>query len=190
VRSEPDRESLAAVGFLQQSTATALTDMPEMKQIDVSLERVNDAFHFRSINVHGHTVEIDDSGAYDTGNGSGTGPMELLLSAIGGCSAFDVVGILEKARQTIEGMHIDVRGLKPAGTAPSLYRNILLTYRLDGDLDEKKVRRAIELSLEKYCSVSRTLSPTAEIAYAFTINGDAYDGRTISEPSQPQITEE
>jgi len=157
--------------------------MEDLKQINIRLDRVNDAFHFRSENVWGHTVDVDDSGAYDKGHGSGTGPMELLLVAVGSCSAFDIVSILEKARQEITHFGISVDGEKPVGTAPSLYRTVHLTYELEGDLDEKKVRRAAELSLQKYCSVSRTLAPTARIEYSFTINGDSYEGGVVSEPT-------
>ncbi|NNF03873.1 MAG: OsmC family protein [Rhodothermales bacterium] len=154
-----------------------------MKKVHVRLDRVNDAFHFRSKNVWGHTVDVDDSGAYDEGHGSGTGPMELLLVAVGTCSAFDIVSILQKARQDIKSFGISVDGEKPVGTAPSLYRTIRLMYELEGELDEKKVRRAIELSLQKYCSVSRTLAPTARIEYSFTINGNEFEGGVASEPA-------
>lgn len=158
--------------------------MQEMKKVQVRLDRVNDSFHFRSKNVWGHTVDVDDSGGYDEGHGSGTGPMELLLVAVGSCSAFDIVSILQKARQRIDSFGISVDGEKPAGASPSLYRTIHLRYELEGDLDEKKVRRAADLSLQKYCSVSKTLAPTARIEYSFTINGDEFGGGVVSEPTE------
>lgn len=161
--------------------------MEEMKKISVRLERMNDAFHFRSKNMWGHTVDVDDSGAYEEGHGSGTGPMELLLVAVGGCSAFDIVSILQKARQRIDSFDIAVDGEKPVGTSPSLYRSVHLSYAFEGELDEKKVRRAAELSLQKYCSVSRTLAPTARIEYSFSINGEDYDGGVISEPTGTDV---
>ena len=109
--------------------------------------------------------------------------MELLLVALGSCSAFDVLSILEKARQDVTKFGISVDGEKPVGTAPSLYRTVHVKYELEGDLDEKKVRRAAELSLQKYCSVSRTLAPTARIKYSFTVNGELFEGGVVSEPT-------
>lgn len=157
--------------------------MEEMKQIRIRLDRMNDAFHFRSKNVWGHTVDVDDSGSYEEGHGNGTGPMELLLVALGGCSAFDIVSILQKSKQEITTFGISVEGDKPVGTAPSLYRTVHVRFELGGDLDERKVQRAAELSLQKYCSVSRTLAPTARIEYSFSINGEEYEGGVISEPA-------
>lgn len=161
--------------------------MEEMKQVKVRLDRVNDAFHFRATNVWGHTIDVDDSGSYDEGHGNGTGPMELLLVAAGSCSAFDMVSILRKARQEITAFGVSVEGEKPVGTAPSLYHTVHLRYELEGDLDETRVRRAAELSLQKYCSVSRTLAPTARIEYSFSINGEEFEGAVVSQPTGADV---
>lgn len=67
-------------------------------------------------------------------------------------------------------------GQKPAGVAPSPFQTIHLSFRFEGDLEEKKVRRAIDLSLGKYCSVAKTLEETARISYDFSVNGVACRG--------------
>lgn len=102
--------------------------------------------------------------------------MQLLMMAIGGCSGVDVVSILEKSRQDIRTLDIEVHGHKPDGTSPSLYDHVHVHFSLTGKLDDAKVRRAIDLSLGKYCSVAKTLEKTATIEWTFDINGQTYDG--------------
>jgi len=151
-----------------------------MADIHVSLERQQAAYHFKATNDLGHSIDIDDATAYESGNGNGVGPMQLLIMAIGGCSAVDIVSILEKSRQEIESFTMDVVGHKPDGQSPSLYDTIHVTYRLTGKVDADKTRRAINLSLGKYCSVSKTLEATAKISYDFSVNGDDFTGDPLS----------
>jgi putative redox protein len=105
--------------------------------------------------------------------------MQLLMMAIGGCSGVDLVSILQKGRQRIDSFTIDVTGTKPDGVAPSVYETVEVHFNLEGDVDPSRVHRAIELSLGKYCSVSRILEKTADISYRYTVNGEAFEGGLI-----------
>lgn len=145
-----------------------------MKHVRTTLRRLDDGFHFEATNAAGHAVHLDDASSAPDGRGQGVGPMELLLMALGGCSGIDIVSILRKSRQRLDSFDIDVDGAKPTGVSPSLYEDIHVTYRLTGDLDPEKVRRAVDLSLKKYCSVAKTLEPTACITAEYHVNGTAY----------------
>jgi len=94
-----------------------------------------------------------------------------LLAAAGGCSAIDVVGILKKQRQNPDDLKIEVTGERLNVKEYSEFKSINIHFILKGDLDEKKVSRAIDLSLNKYCSVSKTLEKTAKITSSFEIVG-------------------
>jgi len=105
----------------------------------------------------------------DEENSTGMKPSELLLVALAGCTSYDVVGILEKKRQKLTGLEVTVTGEQDADP-PWTYRRIHVHYVVRGKgLREKAVRDAIELSDEKYCSVSATLRGAAEITYDYTI---------------------
>lgn len=107
--------------------------------------------------------------AQDEENGTGMSPAQLLLVALGGCTAYDVVSILEKKRQRLTGLEITVTGEQEADP-PWPYRKIHVHYLVRGrGLQEKAVREAIELSEQKYCSVAATLRGSAEITYDYAI---------------------
>ena len=105
----------------------------------------------------------------DEENGTGMSPSQLLLVSLGGCTAYDVVNILEKKRQSLTGLEVRVRGEQDSDP-PWTYRKIHIEYLVRGhSLSEKAVRDAIELSEEKYCSVAATLRGVAEITFEYTI---------------------
>ena len=105
----------------------------------------------------------------DEENGVGMSPSQLLLVSLGGCTAYDVVNILEKKRESLTGLEIRVTGEQDADP-PWTYRKIHIEYILRGrGLSEKAVVDAIELSEEKYCSVASTLRGSADISYDYTI---------------------
>ncbi len=107
----------------------------------------------------------------DEANGTGMKPSELLLIALAGCTAIDVVRILKKQRQPLEGLVIEVQGEQDQDP-PFGYRHISMTYRLQGEgLAEKAVARAIELSKTKYCSVAATIEAPVGIEYRYVIEG-------------------
>jgi putative redox protein len=91
-------------------------------------------------------------------------PMELVLIALCGCTASDVVGILRKKREPFTALEVRAQGER-AGGYPAVYTSIHLTYTVRGDVSKKAMEDAVRLSKEKYCSVSAMLAKTANITY-------------------------
>jgi putative redox protein len=109
-------------------------------------------------------TSVDHGGA-----GDGTLPMEMLLVALGGCTGMDVVSILEKKRQSVTNFEILIHGDR-AEEHPKVYTSITVEYVVTGHaVDPEAVRRAIELSETKYCSVMATLRNTAKVVTKFTL---------------------
>lgn len=121
----------------------------------------------------GDGPRVQLSGATDIGgDGTGPRPMEMVLMGLGGCSGIDVLSILNKARLTVTAFDIDIEAERASQT-PAVFTRIHLHYRLRGEaLDRRKVTRAVALSMEKYCSVTRMLEKTAAISYEVSIDGD------------------
>jgi len=136
--------------------------------IRIELNRLNDAFHFAAANENGNTVHIDASPEIG-GTNQGMRPMQMLLSAMGGCSAIDIINILKKQKQDLKDLKITVTGERQKNVVPSLFETIHAHYKFYGNLDRDKVEKAINLSVRKYCSVSKTLEQTATITYSFEI---------------------
>lgn len=96
-------------------------------------------------------------------------PMEILLASLAGCSAVDVVGILEKSRQAVTNYEVRVRGER-ADEHPRVYKTIEVVHVLTGEnLSPEAVERAVRLSADKYCSVSAMLAAGAEVRHTFEI---------------------
>jgi putative redox protein len=103
------------------------------------------------------------------GRAPGPSPMELVLIGTGGCSAFDVVHILEKSREAIEDCVVEIDAER-AEQDPKVFIRIHMHFIVKGrGLAEKKVERAISLSVEKYCSASAMLAKTATITHDFVV---------------------
>lgn len=119
----------------------------------------------------GHTV-IMDAAPDVGGTDQGPRPMELVLVALAGCTAMDVLSILRKKRQPLEGFVMEVRGER-AAEHPKVYTEIDVLYVVKGNVDPQAVVRAIELSATKYCSVSAMLRKTAHIRYRYRIEPTA-----------------
>jgi putative redox protein len=94
--------------------------------------------------------------------------MELLLIALGACTATDVVIILEKKRQNLDSLEVICSGER-AADPPQVWTKLEILYRLRGALDEKAVKHAIELSEDKYCSVAAMLKKTAKVSWRYEI---------------------
>jgi putative redox protein len=135
----------------------------------INLKRLNDHFNLEATNEEGNSILIDGSPDIG-GHGKGMRPMQLLLAAVGGCSAIDVILILKKQKQIIESFEIEVDGERENIEDYSLFREIVLHFKIKGQVDLKKAEKAVQLSIEKYCSVSKTLEPTANITYKVTVN--------------------
>jgi len=134
----------------------------------IELNRLNDGFHLEAVNEQGKTVQIDASPDIG-GTNQGMRPMQLLLSAMGGCSTIDIINILKKQKQPLRDIKITVTGEREKDVVPSLFVEVHTHFRLYGDLDRDKVERAVSLSVDKYCSVAKTLSHKAKITHSFEI---------------------
>jgi putative redox protein len=99
----------------------------------------------------------------------GVSPMELILMGLAGCTGVDIVDILEKKRQPLKALKVKVRG-KKAEDFPKIYKEIEVNYQIWGEgIDPKAVERAIQLSEEKYCSVSAMLRATVKIRSTYRL---------------------
>lgn len=117
----------------------------------------------------GHAIVMDgdiDVGGFNTG----MRPMEMLLVGLGGCSGMDVASILTKKKQNVTDITINIKGQK-ADTYPKKFTDIEIEFIISGkDLSEEDVKKAIDLSMEKYCSVKATLEGVAKVNYSYKIN--------------------
>ncbi len=125
-----------------------------MIQIDV--KRIEGEYGFEGRDAMGHTVRMDTS-PEDGGTNFGIRPMQMLLMGLGGCSGIDIVTILKKQRQPVEGVSMHIEGERVKDAIPSLWESVKIVFELKGKIDPDKARKACELSVEKYCSVAETL---------------------------------
>lgn len=140
-----------------------------MSTTRITLRRIGEPFHFEASNAAGNTVHID-AGAAIGGTGKGARPMELLLMGLAGCSGIDVIMILNKQRQKITSFEVEVVGERDDKPGATPFKDIAIRFHLRGDIEEAHLKRAIALSMEKYCSVAKTFEKTATIKWEYTIN--------------------
>ncbi len=119
---------------------------------------------FVATSPSGHAITMDS----DRESNTAPGAMEFLLMALGACTATDVVSILKKKRQKLQSLEVICSGER-AAEPPTVWVKLEVLYRLRGVLDEAAVRRAIELSEQKYCSVSAMLQKTATLKWRHEI---------------------
>ncbi len=136
--------------------------------MQIHIKRLNDAYLMQAQNEAGAVIRLDtapEHGATETA----FRPMQLLLAGIGSCSTIDIIDIMKKQRQELKGIEVTIDGEREKDKVPSLFTTIHLHYTLLGNIDEAKAKIAIDLSLEKYCSVAKTLEKTAVITHSFEI---------------------
>jgi putative redox protein len=127
-------------------------------------------YGFTITDAKGHTMKIDIP-ADQGGHGDGLRPMQTVLAALCGCSAVDVISILKKQRQPLSDLLIKVDGERQKGVEPALWEKIHLLFQITGDVDPAKASRAVQLSIEKYCSVAETLRRAgAAISWEVMVN--------------------
>lgn len=120
---------------------------------------------FMAISPSGHAITLDTSHE----RASAPSPMELLLMALGSCTAVDVIGILQKKRESVIDYRVEVRGER-RDEHPRSFKRMEVRHILTGkSISPRAVAQAIELSENKYCSVAATLRPTAEIVSSYEI---------------------
>ena len=116
----------------------------------------------------GHAIVLDGAPTAG-GRNIGPRPMETILVGLGACSAFDVVAILRKARQAVTDCRVELEAER-ADAVPAVFTRIRMVFVVSGkDLRESAVRRAVELSAEKYCSATAMLRPSVEISHEYRI---------------------
>jgi putative redox protein len=128
----------------------------------IEINRLNDHLLMEAMNEDGQTVVMD-------GEDGAMRPMQMLLSSLGGCSTIDVVLILKKQREPIEDIKVIINGERYDDRVPKTFKHIHLHYIIKGNVNTEKAKRAVDLSMEKYCSVSMMLKEAVEIEYSFEV---------------------
>ena len=123
-----------------------------------------DGEKFMATSPSGHAMVVDA----DRESNTATGPMDMVLMALGACTATDIVIILAKKRQKLQSLEVLCSGER-ALDPPRVWTRLEVLYRLRGNLDETAVKHAIELSESKYCSVSAMLQKTATLTWRHEI---------------------
>ena len=121
---------------------------------------------FDATTTTGHHLVID--AVPPAGNDNGPKPIELLLTALAGCTAMDVLAILQKKHEPIQGLEVYVEGAR-CQEHPMIYTDIQVVYRVRGNVNPAAVERAIELSETKYCGVNAMLRERAHITSRYEI---------------------
>jgi putative redox protein len=136
----------------------------------IELKRLDSAFNMQAKEIDGHTVLMD--AAVETGGGNkGIRPMQMLLMGLGGCASVDILLILKKQKQQVDDFKIEIEGDRQGGKEPSLWENIRLVFYFSGTVEPEKAKRAVDLSMQKYCSVAATLEKAgAKISYIIKVN--------------------
>ena len=147
--------------------------MAAMRTVTVSWQPDRDRFQAVGRNA-GRTVAID--APHETPAPTGFSPKELLLASAGSCSAWDVIDILRKKRESPTGIDVEVHGEQPEDGYPRPFTRITLVYRVHGDVTRAAVERAVELSVERYCPVLATVRAVADVITEVAL--PAADGAT------------
>jgi putative redox protein len=139
--------------------------------MEINLIRKSGKFNFEAENDNGFTVELDAKPAIG-GEGKGFRPMEMLLVGLGGCSGIDVVNVLTKQKEPLSDIKINIKATRKDEEMPPIFDVVDIHFTLFGDLSVQKVERALQMTFDKYCSVSNILGRSATINFTYTINGN------------------
>ncbi|NLR90958.1 MULTISPECIES: OsmC family protein [Flammeovirga] len=136
----------------------------------IELQRVNEGVRFEATSEEGNTLHIDaGKGKMDgMGEGSAFSPMQLVLTGVAGCAVFDLIHILKKQRQEIKDVKISIDGDRK-DAVPAPFEKVHVHFKLFGNVDEAKAKRAVGLAVEKYCSVAEMVKSTATITHSFEV---------------------
>lgn len=117
----------------------------------------------------GHGIVMDAAPQYK-GEGTGVRPIELVLYGLGGCTAMDVISVLQKKRKDVRGIEVIVTGVQREDEFPHFYERVTVEYVVTGvGVDDASVARAIELSENKYCSVKGMFGPQVSVTSSFRV---------------------
>ena len=140
--------------------------------MDIKLKQYNKHLIFEATNKTGYSFLVGTSKNNIT---NVIRPMDLMLVSLASCSSIDIIKILNKQKQLDFKYDVHVSSNRVENQIPAIFKEITLNYIFTGDLTLSKVKRAVSLSLEKYCSVSKIIEETAKINYRITINGVQYE---------------
>jgi putative redox protein len=132
----------------------------------VTLEQIG-AAAFQADAANGGSLIVDGSPEIG-GEGRGMRPTEVLLAAFASCSAMDVVNILRKQRQALEQLSISIEGTRVEAATPGSatpFEKMKLVFEAKGKVDDHKLQRAVQLAVEKYCSVGASLDPKITVSW-------------------------
>lgn len=127
-----------------------------------------EGLQFVGESASGHAIVMDGPEA-SGGRNTGMSPMELLLVALGGCTGMDVASVLKRKKQPFTSVEVITRGTKSEHD-PKWYKEVTIEYVIKGEgVSDEAVKRAVELSFEKYCSVKATFENPAKVGYTYRI---------------------
>lgn len=130
----------------------------------IDIKRTNENVLFEVKNGTGASAFVD--GSIDIGGvDGGIRPMEMVLAAVATCSAFEIVSILKKQRQTITVFTITVEGRRIKKDTSNPFSEIHVVFNLEGEIDPKKANRAADLAINKYCSAKASLHPDIKVTF-------------------------
>lgn len=122
----------------------------------IELKRVDGDFHFEAKSETGNIAHMDASENIG-GQNKGVRPMQMLIMGLGGCSAIDIALILKKQKQQVDDFTISIDAERETGKEPALWETVVMHFKFKGKVDKEKAERAVALSVDKYCSVAKTL---------------------------------
>ncbi len=131
----------------------------------VTLQRINQRYKLEAKNDTDRSIIFDNT-VSGGGNDEGFRPMQSLLAAAGACSSIDVISILNKQRYEAFDLSVSVEGERDSGKDANLWTKVHLHFTITGDIPKEKAQRAVELSVTKYCSVSKTLEAAGAVVTA------------------------
>ncbi|TKC06365.1 OsmC family protein [Pedobacter frigoris] len=137
--------------------------------MEINLVRKSGKFNFEAENSSGFKVELDAKQEIG-GEGKGFRPMEMLLIGLGGCSGIDMVNVLTKQKEPLNDVKISIKATRKDQEMPPIFDVINIHFDLYGTLSVQKVERALDMTFDKYCSVSNILGRSAQINFTYTIH--------------------
>ena len=129
--------------------------------MEIKLESIHGSLNYKGTNTRGQSIQF-------SGNKENISPMETVLMAAAACSSIDIEIFLEKMRQPFDRIEVDVKGTR-VDAVPSIFSDIHLHYKIYGDIKPSKAQKAVEMSMDKYCSVSIMLSAGVNITHSHEV---------------------
>jgi putative redox protein len=134
----------------------------------ITLRRVNDAVRFEASNERGHSILVE-GGCSVGGEDQAPYPTEYFMISQAACTAVDIVDLLKKMRQPLAHLEIEAEGIRAQDQVPKIFTGIHLHYRIYGNVKPQKAEKAISMSIEKYCTVSKMIDQVARITFSMEI---------------------